>query len=178
MRLDIIKSFLLPTWCVLILLTGSLLIPGESLSEEVEEVGVSFQPDKIVLNCPPTGEKQNIQANIGIILRGYRILDYDVVLLFDDDYVTDAVSFRVAWYHLEAGFDRSAVHDFAIENGLDEGVVIKATVKGSFTAESFDGITKVSRQFTGYDFVEIILQEGGDSEGPKAMPWLMLLLDD
>ena len=144
-------------WCVLILLAGSLLIPGESLSEEPEEeeVGVYFQPAQIVLNCPPSGQKQNVQATIGILLRGYRIVDYDVVLLFNDDYVTDAASFRTAWYHLEAGFDRSAIQDYATDLGL-EGTLVEATVEGSFTAESFDGMTSVTRQFTGYNSVEII----------------------
>lgn len=155
MRLNITRSFLLSMWCVLVLLAGSLLIPGESLSEEPEEVGVYFQPAQIVLNCPPSGQKQNVQATIGILLRGYRIVDYDVVLLFDDDYVTDAASFRTAWYHLEAAFDRSEIHDYATDLGL-EGTLVEATVEGSFTAESFDGMTSVTRQFTGYNSVEII----------------------
>lgn len=144
-------------WCVLILLAGSLLIPGESLSEEPEEeeVGVYFQPAQIVLNCPPSGQNQNVQATIGILLRGYRIVDYDVDLLFNGSHVTEAASFRTAWYHLEAGFDRSVIHDYATEVGL-EGTLVEATVEGSFTAESFDGMTSVTRQFTGYDFVEII----------------------
>lgn len=142
-------------WCVLILLAGSLLIPGESLSEEPEVVGVYFQPAQIVLNCPPSGQKQNVQATIGIFLRGYRIVDYDVVLLFNDDYVTDAASFRTAWYHLEAGFERSAIQAYATDLGL-EGTLVEATVEGSFTAESFDGITSVTRQFTGCNSVEII----------------------
>ena len=154
MRLNITRSFLLFRY-VLILLAGSLLVPGESLAEEPEMVGVYFQPAQIVLNCPPSGNKQNIQASIGIFLRGYRIVEYDVDLLFDGVYVTDAASFRTAWYHLEAGFDRSVVQDFATNSGL-EGEVVQATVEGSFTAETFDGMTSVTMQFTGYDYVEII----------------------
>ena len=157
MRLNIAKSFFLSTCCVFILLAGSLLIPGQSISEEIEieDVGVYFQPAQIILNCPSSGKSQDIQATIGILLRGYRILDYDVDLLFDDVYVTDAVSFRTAWYHLEAGFDRSEVQSFAVDVGL-EGTIVEATVEGWFTAESFDGMTTVTRHFTGYYDVEII----------------------
>ncbi len=141
--------------CALVVLAASLMLSGEVLADEPDDVNVYFQPAQIVLNCPPSGNKQNVQASIMMRLTGYKIVSQDVGLLFEDVYVCDAVGLRVARYHLEAGFDRLEVQDFAVEAGLG-GTVVKATVEGTFVAESYDGASSVTGNFTGYDYIEIL----------------------
>lgn len=134
-----------------------IVIPGQGFSQDVIEVGVDFQPDQITLNNPPQGKVPDVRAILnGIFIQSYQITEFNVDLLFDDEFVTKAVALNPSWYHLETCFDRESIKDFAMDHDLG-GTIVTATVEGSFTAVSLaDPSVVIIRQFTGYDYVEIV----------------------
>ena len=97
-----------------------------------------MSPHKIILNASLKGEKQDIQAVIGMVLpTGYVIDAFDITLSFNDIEIAKAVNARYCWddFNLLVTFDREE-----IQNNPDvvdlAGKTVIAKVEGTLNPDS------------------------------------------
>jgi len=135
-----------------ILLAGVLLVAvvtGVCLAETV-----NINPRKIVLNAE--GKADDVQANIPMVLPGARIVDFDVILEFNDIVVAQAESARYCVIDdiLIIGFDRTDLQNNPDVQDMANSTVT-AAVDGYVTVENSVGV-ETTRSFSGTDMVEIV----------------------
>ena len=134
---------------------GLLLFLGTLVP--VHAAPVTMSPHRIILNAELKGALQDVQAVIGMSMpSGYRLADFEVLLLLDDVFVAEAFAFRYCDIddNFLASFDREVIQNdpFVVENA---GNVLTATVDGWYEAVNADGDT-IKVEFSGQDSVEII----------------------
>ena len=139
-----------------VLLVGVLLL---AISSGVcLAVTVNINPHKIVLNAE--GKADDVQANIPIILASAKIVEFDVILSFNDGTgniaVAEAESARYCLIDdmLIIGFDRTELQDNPDVQDMANSTV-EATVEGSVTVINADG-EEITTAFNGSDMVEIV----------------------
>jgi len=139
-----------------VLLVGVLLL---AISSGVcLAVTVNINPHKIVLNAE--GKADDVQANIPIILASAKIVEFDVILSFNDGTgniaVAEAESARYCLIDdmLIIGFDRTELQDNPDVQDMANSTV-EATVEGSVTVINADG-DEIVTGFCGSDMVEIV----------------------
>ena len=119
---------------------------------------VNINPHKIVLNAQ--GASDDVQANVHIILDGAWVVDFDVMLMFDDGdgdiVVAEAESafYCVLDDILIVGFDRTTLQNNPDVQDMANKTVT-ATVTGTVTVKNADG-EETTKSFSGSDLVEIV----------------------
>ncbi|MEW6184039.1 MAG: hypothetical protein AB1500_12850 [Bacillota bacterium] len=137
-----------------VLLLLSLVVCAPAFSADPEEVDVRLRPDTLIVNSTETANWPHFKAIVGYYLVGYKITGYEIGLYQGDVLVAWAESFRPTWYNCEATFDREAVQQYALDNGISGRTSF--TVKGWFTAVS--STNSIAKVFTGSDEVLILVQ--------------------
>ena len=119
---------------------------------------VNINPHKIVLNAQ--GASDDVQANVHIILDGAWVVDFDVMLMFDDGdsdivvAVAESAFYCVLDDILIVGFDRTTLQNNPDVQDMANKTVT-ATVTGTVTVENADG-EEITTSFSGSDLVEIV----------------------
>ena len=147
------KAFFL-LLCGVVLALASFSSPRDSHAEEL--VPVSITPFKIVLNAKLRGELQDIQGIIHMSLNsGYHLDEYEVNFRIGEDLVAEAFAFRYCYIddNFLASFDREEIQDYLIAEEIEGEVT--AQVEGWFTETASDGSFHNTRDFSGYDLIEV-----------------------
>ena len=123
---------------------------SEDTVTNVIETGVKVVPQVISLNSQNTGTQQNIKANLEFTTLYRTLGEHDIQFMIGDDVVAESESLIWAWTHMEVGFDRATIIQYATKKGL-EGE-IEVTIAGSFVGYNDDGVPS-TYTFTGSDQV-------------------------
>ena len=115
---------------------------------------VNINPHQIILNAQ--GASDDVQANVGIILPGARVVDFDVTLSLDGSVVAQAESafYCVLDGILIIGFDRASLQSNPDVQAMANKTVT-AIVTGTITVKNADG-EEITTSFTSSDMVEIV----------------------
>ena len=127
------------------------MVYSEDSVTNVIETGVKVVPQVISLNSQNTGTQQNIQANLEFTTLYRTLGDHDIQFMIGNDVVAESESLIWAWTHMEVGFDRYTIQQYAIENGLEDEIV-EVTIAGSFEVYTDAGDLRIYT-FTGSDQV-------------------------
>lgn len=132
--------------CVLLI----VMVGGVGLADTV----ININPHKIVLNAK--GASDDVQANVNIVMDGAQIVDFEVFLYLDGEWVAEAESafYCVKDSILIVGFDRTELQENPDVQEMANQTV-EAIVDGTVTVRNSDGI-ETTYIIYGTDMVEIV----------------------